>query len=249
MPATNRKQLGIRFPCSWGGARQGAGRKPAGARAGVAHRRRIEPSNATRGAVHVTMRVVDDVASLRSARCMRALWRAFSGGKGRFGFRLCHYAVQHNHMHLICEVDDRAALIRGMRGLSIRVARQLNKALGRSGRVLADRYHARALCSFRQLRAALAYVLNNQRRHVYQHGGWTLRPSYIDPCSSGWYFDGYAGPRDPLPGALRGIAPPVARAEGYALSLGWKRLGLVRVDEIPAAATSRRAERSRTTRR
>jgi REP-associated tyrosine transposase len=126
-----------------------------------------------------------------------------------------------------------------MRGLSIRVARQLNNALGRSGRVLADRYHARVLGSFRQLRAALAYVVNNQRRHVYQHGGWMLRPSYIDPFSSGWYFDGYVGQRDPLPAALRGIAPPVARAEGYALSVGWKRLGLVRVDEIPGRARRR----------
>jgi putative transposase len=230
------------LPASWGGARRGAGRKPAGRRAGVAHRRRDEPSPVTRGAVHITLRVVDDIGNLRSSRCMRALWRAFVEGKLRFGFRLCHYAVQKNHIHLICEVDDRAALIRGMRGLTIRVARQLNRALDRTGRVLADRYHCRALTSFRELRAALCYVLNNHRRHLYQHGGWLLPRDTIDPFSSGWYFDGYVGPRDPLPGALRGVAPPVARPTGYPLRVGWRRLGLIAVDEVPSSSPRLKSE-------
>ena len=230
----------LQFPATWGGARSAAGRKPVGARAGVAHRRRAEPSKATAGAVHVTLHVVDDVGNLRTRRCMRALWRAFVAGKQHVGFRLCHYAAQKNHIHLVCEVDDRAALIRGMHALNIRIARQLNKALERSGPVLADRYHARVLSSLRQLRAALCYVINNQRRHVYQHGGWLLPHAYVDPYSSGWYFDGYVGPRDPPPGALRGVAPPVARPLGYALRAGWRRHGLIAVDEVPSARPTRR---------
>ena len=38
-------------------------------------------------------------------------------GAARFGFRLVHYAVMGNHVHLIVEAPDRRALWRGMQGL------------------------------------------------------------------------------------------------------------------------------------
>ena len=244
--ARRSKQLPITFPNGWGGARKGAGRRSTAAdgRAGVPHRRRDVPSLATKGAVHVTMRFVDDIANLRTSRCMRALWFAFAKGKERDGFRLCHYAVQRNHIHLICEVDDRQALMRGMKGLSVRVARQLNKALRRSGRVIADRYHVRVLESLRQLRAAIAYVINNRRRHLYEHGGWTVRRDFVDPFSSGWYFDGFAdGPRDRLPERLANVDAPVTAARAWPLQRGWRHHGLVAVDEIPARRASDRRRR------
>ena len=119
---------------------------------------------------------------------MRALWQAFTGGKERLGFRLIHFGVQRNHLHLIAEVDDREALLWGMRGLLVRIARQLNRALGRKGQVIADRYHVKLLKSLAQIRRTLCYVINQERRHCYQHGGWIKPPGYIDPCSSGYYL-------------------------------------------------------------
>lgn len=239
---TRSGQLPLQLPNRWGGKRAGAGRKPKGQRAGVAHRSRNVPPHPDRGALHVTLHVVDGLPSLREPKCMRALWTAFSAGKQRFGLRLCHFAVQKNHIHLIVEVESREALYRGMRGLCIRIARQLNSALGRRGRVLADRYHSVALDSFKRLRAALCYVIQNERRHCYQHGGWQKSARYIDPCSSGRYFDGWRDVRVHPPS---GLDPPVVAPAGYALQRGWRRHGLIGLQEIPAKAASDRARRRR----
>ena len=38
-------------------------------------------------------------------------------------FRLCHYAVLNDHLHLICEAANRTALARGLQGLLIRIAK------------------------------------------------------------------------------------------------------------------------------
>jgi len=86
----------------------------------------------------------------------------------RIGFRLVHYSVQAHHVHLIVEAQDREALARGLRGLSIRLARQLNKVLGRRGRLFVDRYYARALSTPREVRNGLRYVLLNTTRHESQ---------------------------------------------------------------------------------
>jgi REP element-mobilizing transposase RayT len=201
------------------------------------------PPSFKRGALHITLEAVGGLPSLRRPRCMRALWMAFAAGKERFGMRLVHFCVQRNHVHLIVEVSGREALLRGMRGLSIRVARQLNKALGRKGQVLADRYHVEVLDSFARIRRAIAYVLNNDRRHAYQHGGWIKSPDFIDPCSSGLFFDGWRGRKVRPPRGMReaGVGPPVVAPRGYPLSRGWRRHGLIAVDEIPGVrGTGRR---------
>src|SRR6185312_10223813 len=99
---------------AWGGKRKGAGRKPVRARAGVRHRRR--PVLKSRFPVHVTWRMRDEVWNLRSRRCFTALSRAFWGGSDRFGFRLVHYSVQGNHVHLLVEARDEKSLSRGMNG-------------------------------------------------------------------------------------------------------------------------------------
>jgi hypothetical protein len=56
-----------------------------------------------------------------------------------------------------------------VRGLAIRVARAVNRALGRRGRVFADRYHARALTTPRAVRHALVYVLMNPEAPTRRH--------------------------------------------------------------------------------
>src|SRR5262245_3452551 len=48
-----------------------------------------------------------------------------------------------------------------MRGLAIRLALALNRALTRHGQVLGDRYHVRALGTPREVRRGLVYVLRN----------------------------------------------------------------------------------------
>ncbi len=165
-----------------GGYREGAGR-PKKPGAGVPHRPRAALK--ARHPVHVTVRVRDDVAKLRSKACFRAVARALAAAQERFGFRLVHFSVQANHLHLIAEVEDERALARGMQGLGVRVAKALNRELGRRGKVFADRYHAHALRSPREVANAVAYVQGNALIHAARRGE-TVHPDAIDPMSSGW---------------------------------------------------------------
>jgi REP element-mobilizing transposase RayT len=208
---------------NWGGPREGAGRKPKGDKAGVSHRSRA--ALASRFPVHVTTRLQRGLPSLRSKGVYAVLRAAFAAGCDRGGFRLVHYSVQGNHLHLIVEATDRQCLSRGLQGLLIRVARALNRLWQRRGRLFADRYHDHILRTPREVRHALAYVLNNARRH-----GLRLAQA-LDYFASGWWFDGW---RERL--AITGLAEveqPVARARTWLLQVGWRRYGLLVPQEVP----------------
>jgi REP element-mobilizing transposase RayT len=214
-----------------GGKRPGAGRKPNGPRAGVSHLRR--PLLAARFPIHVTVRVRPEVAALRSRTLYPLVWRALCAAARGRGFRIVHFSVLSNHIHLMVEAADAAALARGMQRFSIRVAMGINHHLARRGGVLADRYHAVILRSPRQVRHALAYVLQNAKHHARQTGAlaWLDR-RWVDPCSSAMYFDGWTeASRSALPPPAR--PPPVAPAETWLLSQGWRMHGLIDLAEVP----------------
>jgi hypothetical protein len=147
-----------------------------------------------------------------------------------------------------------------MQGLTIRVARRINKTLGRRGKVFVDRYFETVVKSLKQARNCLCYVLLNAQRHAAQ-SGMRCEPGWIDPCSSGRYFDGWRGlrvrpppdeepcrpsgmasssgtSRDELgsPSALAGPAleePTVSEPHTWILSTGWRRYGLIPLDALP----------------
>jgi REP element-mobilizing transposase RayT len=77
--------------------------------------------------VHVTLRIAAGVPSLRDGRLFDEVRFALVAGRERFGFRLVHFSVLSNHLHLLAEVPDRRALALAMQGLSIRVARAVNR--------------------------------------------------------------------------------------------------------------------------
>jgi len=218
----------------WGGSRPGAGRKPTSRRALVPHRARAPVTRHT--PVHVTLRLERRLGNLRRKWIARAMRPAFAGGRERFGFRLVHFSVQKDHVHLVAEAPSAQALGRGLKGFGVRLARRLNAALGHRGRVLADRYHARVLRTPREVRAAVVYVLQNARHHVRPGDGGVLWP---DPYSSGRYFDGWRG-GDCAQGGAAGPAPPdeaedrpVVEPRCFLLAVAWRRLGLIRRDEAP----------------
>jgi hypothetical protein len=182
---------------------------------------------------HVTVRLLPHVYQLRSARCWKVLGRAFHEARERHGMRLCHYSVQRDHLHLIVEAERRDALSRGMLGLGIRVARGLNRCMGLSGRVVADRYHAHVLTTPLEVRRALLYVLNNVRKHL--PATTTLPPGWLDPYSTAACFDGWsasiAAPRwgpGSQPDALPRAAPQL-----WLLRHGWLRRGRLDPDARP----------------
>jgi putative transposase len=173
------KQLAMDLP-TWGGRRKGAGRKPKGRVALVSHDARPELDGRT--PVHVVMRVCEDVRSLRARATFLAILAAFAAGGERFGLRLTHYSVLGNHLHLIVEAADREALSRGIQGLAIRLARAINRAQDRKGRVFADHYFGHPLRTPAEVRNAICYVEQNQRLHELRAG--RSAPPGVDPCSS-----------------------------------------------------------------
>jgi putative transposase len=206
--AKKAKQLKLELR-TWGGQRKRAGRKPNGARPGVSHATR--PALASRHPVHVTVRVLTEVWNLRSRRCFSAIAAAFAGGRERDGFRLIHFSVQGNHLHLIVEAADPRSLSRGMQGLLIRIAKRLNRVMRRRGPVFADRYHEHVLRTPSEVARALAYVLGNFAVHARRRGDWSVGAE-VDPYCS-------------MSVAVRlGPGPPlVSEPRTWLLSSGWRK--------------------------
>ena len=212
------------FPNGWGGRRKGSGPKRRGERANVSHRTR--DGFADRVPVEVTMRIKPGLPSLRALREFAALRGAIAEGCKRDGFRLVHFSVQSTHLHLIVEGDTRPTLVRGLQGLTIRMARALNRLWRRVGSVFADRYHDRILHSPREVWNALRYVLCNARKH----GAWTSRTRH-DPFSSARWFTGWRGAPP-----VTGEPSPAASARTWLLRTGWCSHGLIDIDATPLLA-------------
>jgi REP element-mobilizing transposase RayT len=182
---------------------------------------------------HVTLRLRSGTPGLRNRRFLRELRPSLRRGCERRGFRVVHYSVQRNHLHLIVESAGKEALGRGMKAISARVARAAQRAFGLSGPVLHGRYHLRILRSPREVRRALAYVLLNARKHWRERHG-ASPPERLDQASSGRWFDGWRrvpGSREPPPDALE--EPEVASPRTWLLTVGWRRHGLVDPAEVP----------------
>ena len=203
---------------TWGGARRGAGRKRSTARPRVPHTAR--PRHEARAPLHVTLRLREGLPSLRRNVVRARILGAIGEGRERFGFRLNQFSLQSNHVHLIVEADDARALSRGMKGIAVRVARTLNRVWKRSGSIFSDRFHARALRTPREVRCALVYVLQNARHHG-------LRLIGVDPYSSGPWFDGWRQ------GLVLATGGPGAVARTWLLRQGWRKHGLVGIEESP----------------
>ena len=130
-----------------------------------------------------------------------------------------------------------------MKALASRFARAVNRTLGRTGKVLAERYHLKVLKSPRQVRNALAYVLLNARRHAakrisrLREQGKAVRPlgpsRLLDVFSSARWFDGWRGDVE-----VDRSAPAVAPPRTWFLRTGWRRHPLLDPSEIPGGAPS-----------
>jgi REP element-mobilizing transposase RayT len=149
-------------------------------------------------------------------------------------FRVVHYSLQRDHVHMIVEANGKEALGSGMKSISARLARAAQRVFGWKGPVLDGRYHLRLLRTPREVRNALAYVLLNVRKHWRQRNEQTP-PVRLDEASSGRWFDGWSreppGPRDELE---REVAP----ARTWLLTRGWRRHRLVDPVEVPGVAVA-----------
>lgn len=230
MPKT---QLSLPLPNSWGGARRGAGRKRVG-RPKTAHGTR--PAHAGAHPVHVTLR--SEFRQLRQQFVFPSVRLAIvrAAHCAPESFRIIHWSVQYDHVHLIVEAESGQALSRGMQGLAVRIARYVNDLLGRRGRFWADRWHGRELSTPRAVRNALVYVLMNFRKHAR---GFIA--AGVDALSSALHSDVWAhGAPLTLVTAHRSerapprvAAPSVAPARTWLATTGWRRHGVIRFEERP----------------
>ena len=262
------KQASFGFT-NWGGKRKGAGRKPKGEKPLVSHRTRPRLKHYTPALV--TMRLRANLPSLRDDGVL-AVVKDARLKSAREDFRIVHFSIQTNHLHLIVEAQDNAALSRGMRSFTVRLAKLLNREWRRKGRVFADRYHLQVITAPKPMRNALVYTLNNARKH----NSW--KPKRADPYSSGPDFLDWREPRStwdkdptaqsrsttPKPRRRPGMSSiewfelangytkenrERAQAEGkllartWLLRVGWRRHGLIGVLEAPAERPLRRSTR------
>lgn len=218
-----------------GGWRPGAGR-PRG-RKKVAHLTR--DAFAARHPLHVTWRVVDGVPSLRREAVLEAIRGILSKYADDDAFRVIEFNVLGNHLHFVVEAPGKDALGRGMKGLARRLVHAINAILGRSGRLFAERYHARVLRTPLEVRNALRYVLLNARHHAAERGE-KLSRYWVDPYSSAPWFDGW---KEPIKSdadwlvRLRKRPRPTASPRTWLLRIGWRRHGLLAFDEVPGGDT------------
>ena len=227
-----------------GGRRRGAGRPARGARASEPHRKR--PEHKGRYPVHVTTRVAQGIPRLRSRLMFLAIREATIRVVGRDDFRIVHLSIQANHLHLIVETSDKASLAKGMQAFLGSAAKQIKAALRATQAravpraVFPDRYHLSALTTPRAVRHAVAYVLNNWRRHREDRGGsacgWKL-----DRYSSAIDFAGWAGLAD---SSLLYRAPDahlsliVRQPRTWLLRIGWlQHHSLISEREVPGPRT------------
>ena len=177
----------------------------------------------------MTLKVRDGLPSLRQRRFLREFRGSLRQACERGEFRVVHYSVQRNHLHLIVEASGKQALGRGMKAVGARLARAVNRVFARSGPVLSGRYHVRALRKPLEVRNAIAYVLLNARKHWKQRTG-TAPPVRLDEASSGMWFDGWS--RNP-PGVRQQDPREVARPRSWLLAKGWRKRRLIDPAETP----------------
>ncbi|MBN9163555.1 MAG: hypothetical protein J0I07_21495 [Myxococcales bacterium] len=171
-------------------------------------------------------------------------------------FQVVHFSIQRDHFHLIVEArlpkrtdddartasavsesaklerpkEEREALRRGISGLAISFARQLNRRLGRRGKVWADRHHRCDLESPTAVRNTLLYVLQNWLRH----GMKTFGVGVVDPYSTAVRFRGWADAHATI---IETEAWPDPAPRTWLLREGWTRAGgLLRTTDVPPAA-------------
>lgn len=194
------------------------------------------------------------VPSLRSQLGMRIVRKVVEKQKRRAykdGFQIVEHSLQKDHLHLIVEGTDKtsdaaatSALRSGIAGFATSFARRLNNALGRRGKVWADRHHRRDITTPTEMRSVLAYVLLNHKKHGHR----IPMEDAVDPYSSASSFEGWTKPV-----VARSETEPWPRPppRTWMLRVGWieRGGGLLDPNEEPAAVRAQREKAARHARR
>ncbi len=240
-PARARKPrqhlLPMRMRYGHGGSRKGAGRKPVlvDGRQRVGHS--IRPALDSEDGLSITVRLLPDLPSLREPGAHRVILDALRARKDREGFRIVEFSILSNHIHLLCEGDDRVTVSRAMQGLCSSIARLLNRLWARTGKLFADRFHIDVFKVPRRAFNTLRYVLKNAWKHGVRMGN-----ALVDAFSSGPWFTGYDNEPPATAANLRNHQrrlrsdlgdDPCSPARSWLLTRGWREAGPLHAHDLP----------------
>ncbi len=185
------------------------------------------PRLAKKEVLHLTLKLRRGLPSLRRDKAFAAIQRSFYKYSRGDGFRLVHFSVQKDHLHLIAEADSKSALSKGMQKLAISLAKRLDwlwrkLTASKVGRIFKERYHQHMLQTAQEVRNALVYVIQNAKKHG------EIPAHERDFYSSARFFDGFANAKpQPPPDKM------LASATAWLLTTAWRQKGLIAVSEIP----------------
>ena len=239
-----KKRAGKQGMMPFAKARKRPGPKPK-ATSGVSHTRRpdVDPKHP----MLITMKLKRGLPTLRSRAEFDVIRDVFRAAKKHEGFRTWHLSVQGDHVHLLCESDDRASVSRVMQGIMISLARRLNRLWNRTGKVFLDRYHRVDKRSPREVRNAIRYVLMNARKHrpretrydvcVTNAKGEVIQrtTTVLDPFSTAHQVKAWLEPfvYDPIV-----AESPIVKPKSWLARDGWHQRGggLLSIHSSPSAA-------------
>ena len=128
-----------------------------------------------------------------------------------------------------------------MQSFAINAARAINASDGGCGKVFAYRYHASQITTARYARSALAYVLNNWRKHRLDYEHPVARRAKLDPYSSALAFHGWT---EAFVAPQGYVVLPVSPPRTRLLARDWACYGRIHPREIPGFPREETEERA-----
>jgi hypothetical protein len=198
---------------------------------------------------------------LREPRVFAAIRLAITSANGLSpdDFRIVHFSVAASHVYLIAEARDSRSLSSGARSIAIRIARYVNDTLSRTGSFWTDRWRRRTLTTPADVRSALVQVLANFRRAAprtragidphssaawfdgfrewhpahtgtppFTAAGVGVAVSFANGRKGGKRAERRATEHEP-----RAHECPVVTPRTPLLATGWRKLGLIGLNETP----------------
>ncbi len=166
-------------------------------------RDRVKPENP----MTITRKLMKGLAPLRCTAFRQPIIDAIEAGKEKYGCRVVEFTIQNDHLHFTVEASGKEGLVKFIIGLSVRIAKTINRVLGRKGPVWRDRYHRRDMVSLREVYNGVRYVLCNGAKH-----GDCYEGKEVDPFSSAPWFRFWLGLETP-----RSSGRPVALPQTWKL--------------------------------
>ncbi|MBL6991266.1 MAG: transposase [Bacteriovoracaceae bacterium] len=134
------------------------------------------PDFSSRYPLHVDVKLTKGLPSLRTKIRFKIIKQAIRKARIK-GLKIIHFCIQTTHIHLLIESESKQELGTGMQSFCTSIARSLNNALKRRGRVFRDRYYLHVLKTPTEVKNALTYLFLNHAKH-------TRTPNKFDPFST-----------------------------------------------------------------